>query len=95
MKYEYGGWIIDATAEFSLGQFFARARLIRLSPDDEADAEMHIERNLAWLENEDEAIQVARRWAIQWIDARNNNIASANIVSSAQWSEMPAKTAAR
>ncbi|MFL9959268.1 hypothetical protein PQR37_39555 [Paraburkholderia nemoris] len=73
MKFEYRGWVIDATPDFSFGQFFAHARLIRASPDDDADAEMHIERNLAWFDNEDEAIQVARQRAIEWIDARREH----------------------
>ncbi|WP_201762785.1 hypothetical protein [Paraburkholderia hospita] len=70
MKFGYSGWVVDATADFSLGQFFAYARLIRGSPDDEADAEMHIERNIAWFDNEEEATLVARQSAIEWIDAR-------------------------
>ncbi len=84
MEFEYRGWVIDATPDFLLGQFFAHARLIRASPDDDADTEMHIERNLAWFENQDEAIQVARQWAIEWIDAREGNIASPDTDSSIQ-----------
>ena len=76
MEFEYRGWIIDPNPDFSLGQFFAHARIIRASPDDDVDAEMHIERNLAWFDNEDEAIQIARQRAIEWIDAREGNIAS-------------------
>ena len=82
MEFEYRGWVIDATPEFSLGQFFAHARIIRASPDDDADTEMHIERNLAWFDNQDEAIQLARQWAIEWIDARESNIASPGTGSS-------------
>lgn len=63
MAFEYGGWLIDATPDFSLGKFFAHARLVRAPPDDGADPEMHIERNLAWFDSEEEAIQVARQWA--------------------------------
>jgi hypothetical protein len=29
MEFKYRGWVIDATQDFSLGQFFAHARLIR------------------------------------------------------------------
>lgn len=81
MEYAYRGWIIDATPEFSLGQFFAHARIIRVSPDDDADTEMHIERNLAWFDSEDEAIELAHQWAIEWIDAREGNLASAEVNS--------------
>ncbi|MFM0617496.1 hypothetical protein PQR37_25905 [Paraburkholderia nemoris] len=73
MEFEYRGWVIDATPEFSLGQFFAHARVIRATSDDDADTEMHIERNLAWFDNQEEAIELARQWAIEWIDAREGN----------------------
>lgn len=95
MEFEYRGWVIDATPDFSLGQFFAHARLIRASSDDDADAEMHIERNLAWFDHEDEAIQVAREWAIAWIDARDGNIAGAGTDSSTRHSDIPARTPAK
>jgi hypothetical protein len=84
MEFEYRGWVIDATPEFSLGQFFAHARIIRAPPDDDVDTEMHIERNLAWFDNQDEAIQVARQWAIVWIEAREGNIGSPDTDSSIQ-----------
>jgi hypothetical protein len=95
MEYEYRGWVIDATPDFSLGQFFAHARLIRASSDDDADAEMHIERNLAWFDNEDEAIEVAREWAIAWIDARDGDIAGTDTDSSTRHSDIPARTPAK
>ena len=84
MKFKYRGWVIDPTPDFSLGQFFAHARLIRRSPDDDAGTEMHIERNIAWFDNEDEAIQLARKWAIEWIDAREGNTASPDTNSPVQ-----------
>jgi hypothetical protein len=74
MEFEYRGWVIDVTPKFLLGQFFAYTRLIRASSDDDLDPEMHIERNLAWFDNEDEVFQVARQWAIEWVDAREGNI---------------------
>jgi hypothetical protein len=95
MKYEYGGWVIDATPEFSLGQFFAHARIVRSSPDDDVDTEMHIERNLAWLETEDEAIEVARRWAMDWIDARDDNFTVTEAASLSRQSDMSTKAPAR
>jgi hypothetical protein len=95
MEYEYRGWVIDATPDFSLGRFFAHARLIRASPDDDADAEMHIERNLAWFDNEDEAIEVARQSAIEWIVARDSSIARTDTDSSTQRNDMPTKTPAK
>jgi hypothetical protein len=29
---------------------------------------MHVGRDLAWFDSEDEAVQFAHRWAITWID---------------------------
>lgn len=72
MKWEYGGWFVDTTPDFSLGKFFARATLTRVLPDPEADAEMHRGRDLAWFDNEDEAIEFARQWAITWIDNQSS-----------------------
>ena len=95
MKYEYGGWVIDATPDFSLGQFFAHARIIRASPDDDVDTEMHIERNLAWFETEDEAIEVAQQWAIDWIDARDDNLTVTKAASLSRQNDMSAKAPAR
>ncbi|MFM0566474.1 hypothetical protein [Paraburkholderia sediminicola] len=56
---------------------------------------MHIERNLAWFENEDEAIELARQWAVEWIDARDDNLACTEIDSSTRQDDMSAKTPAR
>jgi hypothetical protein len=95
MKYEYGGWVIDATPDFSLGQFFAHARIIRSSPDDDVDTEMHVERNLAWFETEDEAIEAARRWAIEWIDARDDNLVIPAIETLNRQNNLSAKAPAR
>ncbi|MFM0075888.1 hypothetical protein PQQ86_32515 [Paraburkholderia sediminicola] len=95
MEYEYGGWVIDATPEFSLGQFFAHAWIIRASPDDDVDTEMHIERNLAWFDSADEAIEVAHQWAIEWIDAHDVNLASTEANSSTWQDDVVAKAPAR
>jgi hypothetical protein len=75
MKCGYLGWIIDATPEFSLGKFFAHARLVRVSADEDVDGEMHIERNLSWFDTEEEAIEVAQQWAFVWICDRDGNFA--------------------
>ncbi|WP_188131231.1 hypothetical protein [Paraburkholderia panacisoli] len=71
MQCGYRGWIIDATPDFSLGKFFAHARLVRISADDEVDGEMHIERNLSYFDTEEEAIEVAQQWAFAWICERD------------------------
>ncbi|SIO72701.1 hypothetical protein SAMN05444172_9177 [Burkholderia sp. GAS332] len=95
MKYEYRGWVIDATPEFSLGQFFAHARIVRASPDDDADTEMHIARNLAWFEYEDEAIELAHQWAIEWIDAHDDSLASTEAGSLTRQDGLPVNAPAR
>ncbi|MEM5461741.1 hypothetical protein VSR69_44335 [Paraburkholderia phytofirmans] len=74
MECGYRGWIIDATPSFSLGKFFAHARLVRASAGDEVDAEMHIERDLAWFDTEEEAVEVAQQWAFAWIGKRASNV---------------------
>lgn len=71
MECGYRGWIIDATPDFSLGKFFAHARLVRVSTDDDVDGEMHIERDLAWFDTEDAAIEAAQEWAFAWICKRD------------------------
>jgi hypothetical protein len=85
MRYEYGGWNIDATPDFSLGKFFARARITRASLDSEGDAELHVGRDLAWFDRENEAVQFAHRWAIMWIDknSRDNATTDAELPTSA------------
>ncbi|TDN70218.1 hypothetical protein [Paraburkholderia sp. BL10I2N1] len=95
MQYEYGGWTIDATPDYSLGKFFAHARLTRASPDSGTDSEMHIERDIAWFDSEDEAVQCARQWAMVWIDERNGRIASAPADRAASRNHNPATSPAK
>ncbi|MBC8752713.1 hypothetical protein OKW43_007888 [Paraburkholderia sp. WC7.3g] len=95
MKCGYRGWIIDATPDFSLGKFFAHARLVRISPDDDVDSEMHIERDLAWFDTEDEAIEVAQQWAFAWICERDASVGGRQNESLTSRSDISAKTPAR
>ncbi|MFM0397747.1 hypothetical protein [Paraburkholderia phytofirmans] len=80
MKCGYCGWIIDATPEFCLGKFFARARLVRPSADENVDGDMHIERNLAWFDTAEEAIEAAQKWAFAWIGDRDGSFADGQIL---------------
>jgi hypothetical protein len=73
----YRGWVIDATPDFCLGKYFARVRMIRASADDTIDGEMHIQRDLAWSDTQDEAVAVAQQWAFAWIAKRDGEAASA------------------
>jgi hypothetical protein len=75
MECGYRGWIIDASPDFSLGKYFARARLVRASADNEMDVEMHLEHNLGWYETEEEAVEVAQQWAYVWIIERDGEFA--------------------
>jgi hypothetical protein len=77
MLYKYGDWIIDATPDYSFGRFFARARLTRASSDNGEEPEMHIQRDIAWFEREDQAVQCAHQWAIRWIDKRGGTLPDA------------------
>lgn len=89
MEYEYGGWIIDATPDFSLGKFFAHARLTCSSPESDVATEIHIERDLAWFDTEADAIQVAHQWALAWIDKRDGS------ATTTQANNFPAETRAK
>ncbi len=90
MTFNYRGWVVDATPDFRLGKFFAHARLARISPDDDADTELHIERNLAWFDQEEEAIQCARQSAMAWINERDGWVAGAAAASPAGQAAAPA-----
>jgi hypothetical protein len=95
MEYEYRGWIIDATPDFSLGKFFAHARLTRASCDCDADTEMRIERDLLWFDNEGEATQAAHQWTIEWIDARDGKVGGRPVDPSASHNDIPTGIAHR
>jgi hypothetical protein len=56
---------------------------------------MYIERNLAWVDSEDEPIAMARQWAIGWIDARDGEVASTDADSPTSHDDMPAKAPRR
>ena len=95
MKCGYRGWIIDATPDFSLGKFFAHARLVRVSHDDDVEGEMHIERDLSYFDTEDEAIEVAQQWAFAWICEREANVESTQAGTATSRSCIPAETPSR
>jgi hypothetical protein len=76
MKCGYRGWIIDAMPDFSLGKFFAHARPVHASADEEVDGEMHIERDLSYFDTEDEAIQ---QWAFAWVSERDRGVGDRSV----------------
>jgi hypothetical protein len=95
MKCGYRGWIIDATPDFSFGKFFAHARLVRVSTDDDVDGEMHIERDLAWFDTADAAIEAAQEWAFAWICKRDGSVDTRQNAPPTSRSDMSAGTPAR
>ncbi|MFL9959161.1 hypothetical protein PQR65_37820 [Paraburkholderia nemoris] len=95
MECGYRGWIIDATPDFSLGKFFAHARLVRVSRDDDVEGEMHIERDLSYFDTEDEAIEVAQQWAFAWICEREVNVESTQAGTPTSRGRIPAETPSR
>jgi hypothetical protein len=95
MKCGYRGWIIDATPDFSLGKFFAHARLVRVSSHDDVEGEMHIERDLSYFDTEDEAIEVAQQWAFAWIGEREGDIGSMQAGTPTSRGRVPAETGSR
>jgi hypothetical protein len=70
MRAEYKGWVIDPTPDEYLGKYFARARITCGHAESANEPEMHIERDIAWFEFEDQAIECGCRWAFRWIDSR-------------------------
>lgn len=76
MECGYRGWIIDAAPDFLFGKFFAHARLVRTSTDDDTDGEMHIERHIACFDTEEEAIEFAQQWAFEWISRHEGEVIS-------------------
>lgn len=94
MQCGYRGWIIDATPDFSLGKFFAHARLVRISTDDDVDGEMHIERHLGWFDTEVEAIEAAQEGAFAWICKRDGSVDSRPDGLPASRNDMPVETSA-
>ncbi|MFL9963772.1 hypothetical protein PQR02_22415 [Paraburkholderia sediminicola] len=94
MQCGYHGWIIDATPDFGFGKFFAHARLVRATTDDDVDGEMHIERNLSWFDTEEEAIEVAQQWAFAWIGKRDGDLAARQFVTPTIQSDISAGVSA-
>lgn len=95
MKCGYRGWIIDATPDFSLGKFFAHARMVRVSSNDDVDGEIHIERDLSYFDTEDEAIEVAQQWAFAWICEREGHVDNMQGDAPMSRSRIPAETRSR
>jgi hypothetical protein len=74
MRYAHKGFAIDATPDFSLGTFFARARITC----NRCDSETHDLRDLGQFAAEKDAVAFARVWAISWIDDHESQLAAPN-----------------
>jgi hypothetical protein len=66
MLYVYRSFTIDATPDFSVGRFFARARIIQNAFGN--DSELCDARDLGQFDCETDAADFAQLWAIAWID---------------------------
>lgn len=71
MHFCYRACIINATPEFSLGRYFAHARIDQSQDLSECAAfGSYDSGDLGDFASEADAIAVAHAWAIEWIDAR-------------------------
>lgn len=71
MLTDYQGWTIDATPDSFFGKYFARARIVQAFSDEHEEPQMHIERDIAWFDRRDDAVDCGVRWAVAWIDAHS------------------------
>jgi hypothetical protein len=78
MRYTYKDFAIDATPDFSLGRFFARARITCNRCGGENDGETHDLRDLGHFEAERDAVVFARVWAVSWIDEHERQLTAPN-----------------
>jgi hypothetical protein len=74
MRYAYKDFTIDATPDFSLGRFFARARIIRDRSAGKNEGETYDLRDLAECDIERDAITFAHMRAVSWIDEHERPI---------------------
>lgn len=75
MECRYCRWIIDATASLPLGKFFTRARRGSGHALATRRTATCIERDIAWFETEEEAVELARQCASAWITERDAGVA--------------------
>jgi len=75
MHFRYRSCDIDVTPEFSLGRYFARARIEPCQDLSEAGLDdVHESGDLGDFGREADAIAYAHKWAIDWIDGRMNPV---------------------
>jgi hypothetical protein len=68
MRHMYKSCTVDVTPDFSLGQFFAHARITRAPSDGIFNAQMCDSGDLGRFNSEAEAMALAYQWAIAWVD---------------------------
>ncbi|MFL9966479.1 hypothetical protein PQR02_37020 [Paraburkholderia sediminicola] len=69
MEFDYTDFHIDVTPLVEGGQCFARATLLRTSPDAEHRTEEKWSGDLGQFPSERAALDYASSWAIDWCDA--------------------------
>jgi hypothetical protein len=75
MHFCYRGCTVDATSDFSLGRYVARARIQFLQdlPATHGNA-IYESDNLGDFDSAIDAVACARKWAIAWINERLNPV---------------------
>ncbi|MDR6407241.1 HlyU family transcriptional regulator [Paraburkholderia sp. 22099] len=68
MEFDYKDFHIDATPLSEGGHYFARAKLLRRSADGTQLVEQKWSGDLGQFPSERDAMEYARRWAIEWVD---------------------------
>lgn len=69
MRFQYKDFVIDATPDFSLGEFWAHARIAPGSLNSEKQPWIVDQNDLKHCPHEAAAIEHAVTWAREWIDA--------------------------
>jgi hypothetical protein len=72
MRYEHKDFVIDATPDFSLGIFFACARITY----NRCDGETRDLRDLGQFVAERDEVAFARVWAVSWIEEHESQLAA-------------------
>lgn len=75
MHFLYRTWDIDVTPVFSIGRYFARARIA--SSQDLCEPgydDVYESADLGDFDKEADAIAYAHKWAIEWIEERMNPV---------------------
>ncbi len=73
MLFQYKGFVVDATPDFSLGEFWARARIAPGALNVPQQPWTVDQPDLGHFSREALAIEHAITWAREWVDARKGS----------------------